>query len=89
MMQITCPFCGPRAHAEFTYERTLDSLVALDATAPVAIAALYHRENPRGVSRELWRHAYGCRAWLDIERHTQTHAITAVASMTPLDGEPS
>ena len=31
MMQINCPHCGPRAQAEFIYERTVDSVVALDA----------------------------------------------------------
>jgi sarcosine oxidase subunit delta len=36
---------------------------------------LYTRDNPRGLSWELWRHAYGCRAWLKLHRDTATHEI--------------
>jgi heterotetrameric sarcosine oxidase delta subunit len=81
MFLIACPYCGPRAQAEFVYERTLDSIVPLDADAETAIRTLYTRTNPRGVSRELWRHIYGCRAWLEISRHTVTHEISAVSVM--------
>jgi sarcosine oxidase subunit delta len=83
MMLIDCPYCGPRAHVEFVYERTLDSILPLDATPTDAARILYERQNPRGPSRELWRHTYGCRGWLCVTRHTLTHKITDVANWPP------
>jgi sarcosine oxidase subunit delta len=79
MLLIACPHCGPRSSAEFTFERPVESIVALDATPETATERLYTRENPRGLSSELWRHAYGCRDWLRVERNTATHEIRAVS----------
>jgi heterotetrameric sarcosine oxidase delta subunit len=70
---------GPRALAEFTFERPLASIVTLDAAPDEAMRRLYTRDNPRGLSWELWRHAYGCRAWLKLHRDTSTHDIAEVA----------
>ena len=78
MMLIACPHCGPRAHVEFDYARTLDAILPLDASPAQAAAVLYARENPRGASKELWRHTHGCRAWLVLTRHTASHEISAV-----------
>jgi heterotetrameric sarcosine oxidase delta subunit len=83
MMQITCPHCGPRAQAEFIYERTVDSVVALDAAPEEAMKTLFTRTNPRGVDEEIWRHTYGCRAWMVITRHRVTNEITAVRKVGP------
>ena len=79
MLLIACPHCGSRALAEFTFERPMESIVALDAAPDQALRKLYTRENPRGPSWELWRHAYGCRAWLKLHRDTATHQILEVA----------
>jgi sarcosine oxidase subunit delta len=57
----------------------MESIVPLDSSTEEAVERLYTRENPRGPSWELWRHAYGCRVWLKIHRDTATHAILAVA----------
>ena len=57
----------------------MEAIAPLDATRDEAVAKLYTREAPRGVCAELWRHSYGCRAWLRVERDTATHAIVAVA----------
>ena len=78
MMLIACPHCGPRAHVEFDYGRTLDAILPLDASPEQAAAVLSARDNPRGVSQELWRHTHGCRAWLVLTRHTVSHEISAV-----------
>jgi heterotetrameric sarcosine oxidase delta subunit len=83
MMQITCPHCGPRAQAEFIYERTVDSVVALDATPDTAMQTLFTRTNPRGVDDEIWRHTFGCRAWIVMSRHRVTHEITAIRPVGP------
>jgi sarcosine oxidase subunit delta len=79
MMRIDCPHCGPRAQAEFAYERTLDSIVTLDMPADEAVARLYARANPRGLDDELWRHGLGCRQWIVLRRHRVTHKIVGVA----------
>ncbi len=78
MLLIDCPHCGERAQVEFTYERTLDSVVTLDMPPEDAMRTLYERANPRGLDNELWRHSYGCRQWLVIRRNRSTHAIDSV-----------
>jgi heterotetrameric sarcosine oxidase delta subunit len=83
MMQIICPHCGPRAQGEFTYERTVDSVVPLDAAPEDAMKTLFTRTNPRGPAEEIWRHTYGCRAWMVITRHRVTNEITAVRAVGP------
>jgi heterotetrameric sarcosine oxidase delta subunit len=79
MMQIDCPHCGPRAQAEFAYERTLDSIVTIAMPSDEAMQRLYERTNPRGLDDELWRHSFGCRQWLVLRRHRTSHAIEAIA----------
>lgn len=83
MLQIDCPYCGARAQSEFSYERTLDSIVTLEMPADEAVRRLYARANPRGFDDELWRHAFGCRQWLVLRRHRQTHEIASVAAFDP------
>jgi sarcosine oxidase subunit delta len=83
MMQLICPHCGPRAQSEFVFERTVDSVVALDAAADDAMAALFTRTNPRGPDDEIWRHTFGCRAWMVVTRHRATHQITAIRAVGP------
>jgi heterotetrameric sarcosine oxidase delta subunit len=83
MMQLACPHCGPRAQSEFVFERTVDTVVALDATPDEAMAALFTRTNPRGPDDEIWRHTYGCRAWMVVTRHRVTHEVSAVRAVGP------
>ena len=83
MMQITCPHCGQRAQSEFVFERTVDSVVTLDAAPEAAMATLFTRANPRGPDDEIWRHTFGCRAWMVVTRHRVTHEITAVRAIGP------
>ena len=83
MMQIPCPHCGPRAQGEFVYERTVDSVVPIDAAPEEAMAILFSRANPRGLDEEIWRHTFGCRAWLVLTRHRVNHVIEAVRAVGP------
>jgi heterotetrameric sarcosine oxidase delta subunit len=83
MMQIICPHCGPRAQAEFVYERTVDSVVTLDAAPEEAMKTLFARSNPRGVDDEIWRHTFGCRAWMVITRNRVTNEISATRAVGP------
>lgn len=84
MIRICCPFCGVRDHTEFSYEG--DATVkypALDASEDEWFEAVYLRDNPRGKHIEYWRHAYGCGAFLEVERDTVTHEISAVRIAHP------
>jgi len=83
MLLIDCPHCGPRAQEEFAYERTTDAVVRFDDAAEQVVTTLYSRENPRGVSEEIWRHTYGCRGWMLIRRHRVSHAIEWVRPLGP------
>jgi len=75
MILINCPYCGSRSGVEFTFERSVESIVPLEVSTQEAMARLYTRENPRGPSWELWRHAYGCRMWVKLRRDTATHEV--------------
>ena len=84
MIRITCPFCGTRDHTEFSYEG--DATVEyppLDASEDAWFDAVYLRNNPRGVHLEYWRHAFGCGAFLEVERNTVTHEISSVKIAHP------
>jgi sarcosine oxidase subunit delta len=83
MMLIACPHCGPRAQSEFIYERTVDSVVLLNAPVDEAMAKLFTRNNPRGVDDEIWRHTYGCRAWMVLTRHRVTNEISECRAIGP------
>ena len=83
MYLIPCPCCGPRAQAEFTYERTTDSVVDPSAPPDEAMRTLYTRANPMGRDDEIWRHAFGCRGWMVLTRDRVTHAIEAVRALGP------
>jgi len=83
MMQFACPHCGLRAQSEFMFERTVDSVVALDAAPAEAMATLFSRTNPRGPDEEIWRHTFGCRAWMVVTRHRVTHEVSAVRAVGP------
>ena len=78
-MRITCPLCGERDRREFYYK---GAAVALDRPAPDAGEDAWQdhvfvRDNPAGVTRELWYHAQGCGAWVVVSRNTVTHEVLA------------
>ncbi len=79
MIRINCPFCGERDHSEFSYGGD-GSIVypSLDAPAEEWSAAVFQRENIRGMQTESWQHVNGCRQWLLVERDTMTHEIQSV-----------
>lgn len=78
MLLIDCPCCGMRAQAEFVFERPVEAIVPIGASTAELVEGLYTRTNARAVSVELWRHTYGCRAWLRVVRHVVTHDVTDV-----------
>lgn len=78
MMLIHCPFCGPRADLEFVYHGAAGLTRPADDAGDAALTAyLYERENPIGPHRELWVHRHGCGSWIEVERDTMNHGISA------------
>jgi sarcosine oxidase subunit delta len=78
-MRIACPYCGERDVREFSYLGDAEvRRPPAEEGADAAFAYVYQRRNPAGPHRELWQHAYGCRAWIIVTRDTRDHAISAV-----------
>ncbi len=91
-MIITCPYCGPRDLAEFTYQgdatRTRPDPASTDQAAWNAY--VYDRPNPAGDHTEFWQHHGGCRSHLRVVRSTLTHVISSVGfARDPEPAKPS
>ena len=76
-MRIPCPLCGLRDRREFYYYGSDDYLHRPEeGAAPEAWDDYLHlRDNPAGVTRDLWYHKNGCTSWLVVTRNTVTHEI--------------
>jgi sarcosine oxidase subunit delta len=79
-MRITCPICGERDRREFYYQGDAVALRRPDPDASLEDwdAYLHLRDNPAGVTRDLWYHEAGCGAWLVVTRNTVTHEVSGV-----------
>ncbi len=86
MMLIPCIWCGPRDENEFVCGGTSHlARPPLDASDEEWGAYLFFRDNPKGLHRERWLHAYGCGVWFNLIRDTVTHEVRSVY---PIDGAP-
>ena len=81
MLLIPCPYCGlARPEIEFAYggeahiARPADPSALTDAEWA---NFLYFRSNPKGVTAELWRHAFGCGRFFNCLRDTVSDKIIA------------
>lgn len=74
MLQITCPWCGPREEMEFRYGGE-GMPIPVDADDAAWMRVLYVRSNPAGRHAERWVHVAGCRQWFHVVRSTLTHEI--------------
>jgi len=83
-MRITCPICGERDRREFYYVGDAVALERPAADAPPEAwdDYIHNRDNPAGVTRDLWYHESGCGAWLVVTRNTVTHEVLDVALAT-------
>ena len=81
-MLINHPHLGPRDAAEFVYLGDASLINRPDwqseNVSDEFYEYLYLRDNPAGVTRELWFHEQGDRSWLVVTRNTLTHEITKV-----------
>ena len=81
MLLISCPWCGPRDESEFSYGGEAHIARPLDPDALTDeqwADYLFYRTNSRGLHREQWLHAAGCRRWFNVERDTVTYKIKSV-----------
>lgn len=87
MLQIPCPWCGPRDESEFTCggEAHITRPAQPETLSDAQWADyLFMRKNPHGLHREQWHHSHGCRRWFNVVRDTVTYKIHAVYQI----GEP-
>jgi sarcosine oxidase subunit delta len=84
MLNIECPWCGPRDEEEFVcggqahIERPA---TPSDTSDTVWADYQFNRTNPAGDHKERWCHSFGCRQWFNLVRHTITHDILSVYKM--------
>ena len=79
-MRIDCPLCGSRDRREFYYSGHACALERPDpaSSAEVWDDYLHNRDNPAGLTEDLWHHEMGCGAWLVVQRDTVSHTVLAV-----------
>lgn len=75
MLQLTCPWCGPREEIEFRHGGQ-GAAIPDQATDAEWARVLYYRPNPVGALEERWVHVHGCGQWFRVVRDTLTHEIT-------------
>ena len=79
MFLIQCPWCGERDESEFNcvgeahIARPLDTEKLSDEEWA---DYLFMRSNPKGLHREQWLHAAGCRRYFNAERDTVSYRIS-------------
>ena len=78
-MRIPCPLCGSRDRREFYYYGSEDYLnrPTDQGTVDDLDNHLFLRDNPAGVTRDVWYHEMGCTSWLIVTRNTITHEVLA------------
>ena len=84
MLQISCPYCGPRAESEFRcggQAHIARPGPHTDVNDREWAEYLFYRTNPKGIHLERWLHQFGCRQWFNVARDTLTHEIIAVYVM--------
>ena len=85
MLQINCPWCGPRDETEFHYGGEAHVPYPRD---PFELddhqwaRYLFYRANPRGLLSERWSHAAGCRRWFNAVRDTVTYEFKTEYKMS-------
>ena len=79
MFLIECPWCGVRDESEFNcvgeahINRPLDTEKLSDEEWADYV---FMRTNPKGLHREQWLHAAGCRRYFNAERDTVTYRFS-------------
>jgi heterotetrameric sarcosine oxidase delta subunit len=76
-MRIPCPLCGTRDRREFYYYGSEDYLnrPTDQGTIDDLDNHLFLRDNPAGITRDVWYHETGCSSWLIVTRNTISHEV--------------
>jgi len=80
MLLIECPWCGERDETEFhcVGEAHIARPLNTEKLSDEEWADyLFMRKNPKGLHREQWLHAAGCRRYFNVERDTLSYRINA------------
>ena len=87
-MRIPCPKCGERDRREFYYvgDAKIVNRPSPDASEDLWNDYLHNRENPAGVTKDLWYHESGCNSWLIVTRNTVTHEVESAELTVDLKG---
>ncbi|AVJ18547.1 sarcosine oxidase subunit delta [Serratia rhizosphaerae] len=79
MLHIWCPWCGEHREEEEFHPKGQAHIVRPadpDACSDEEWGEyLFFRDNPRGIHRELWVHAAGCRKFFNMVRNTVSYEI--------------
>jgi heterotetrameric sarcosine oxidase delta subunit len=89
MLQIPCPWCGPRDETEFRYGGQAGISYPPDpdvVTDEEWADYLFVRDNPKGNFLERWSHAAGCRRWFEVLRSTVMHQIHSASPIGDTPG---
>ncbi|GAB3852107.1 sarcosine oxidase subunit delta [Nocardioides maradonensis] len=85
MLQLTCPWCGPRDETEYHYGGQAHVAYPEDPSAlsdEEWAQYLFFRDNPKGPFAERWSHSTGCRRWFNVVRDTRTYEVLATYTNT-------
>lgn len=76
-MRIPCPLCGTRDRREFYYYGSEDYLNRPTDQGSIDDLDnhLFLRDNPAGITRDVWYHETGCSSWLIVTRNTINHEV--------------
>jgi sarcosine oxidase subunit delta len=87
---LTCPNCGPREVADFSFGGELNPRPSSSPSVRELGEYNYFRDNVAGVQREWWFHRSGCGAWFFAERDTRTNEVqwTALPDAVPGQADP-
>ena len=58
-----------------------------DASEDIWDDYLHNRDNPAGVTKDLWYHESGCNSWLVVTRNTVTHEVLSADLASGIKGE--
>jgi sarcosine oxidase subunit delta len=79
MLLIECPWCGERDESEFSYagEAHIARPLETEKLSDEEWANyLFLRKNTKGLHREQWNHAAGCRRYFNVVRNTVSYKIS-------------
>ena len=85
MQLFPCPFCGPRPETEFHVAGDLGNLRPegfLGVSADIWSAYLFSHNNPKGETKEIWKHLT-CMEVFTMTRDTVSHEVISSTALLP------